>query len=209
MGNLYETLFLDRTATSEQIRQAYRKLVQKEHPDKGGSAESFKTIKEAYEVLIDTERRKFYDQTGLLFPEQEEDSAWLKILGNFIVSAMDGLDVREHNIPAKILEQIEINLEKCEDSNADFLEAIGTRKLALERFTHNGEGENFIINMIMSDISRLESAQARLKKQQADFEKVKEVVQRYGYKVDIHIDETYIDNLLNNDTRKHLYGDFK
>ena len=64
----YEVLGVKRDAADDQIRQAYRKLARKYHPDlnpKDKSAEEkFKEINEANEVLSDPEKRKRYDQLG-------------------------------------------------------------------------------------------------------------------------------------------------
>jgi molecular chaperone DnaJ len=62
--NLYEILGLTKNASGEQIRDAYKKLVRKEHPDKGGDAEKFKKIQKAYDILGDDGKRSYYDQTG-------------------------------------------------------------------------------------------------------------------------------------------------
>jgi DnaJ-class molecular chaperone len=62
--NLYDTLKLQKGASAEQIREAYKTLVRKEHPDKGGDAETFKKIQKAYDILKDDDKRAFYDQTG-------------------------------------------------------------------------------------------------------------------------------------------------
>lgn len=64
----YEQLGVKRDATVEQIRQAYRKLARKHHPDVNPgdrlAEEKFKDINEAHEVLSDPEKRKRYDQLG-------------------------------------------------------------------------------------------------------------------------------------------------
>ncbi len=63
----YKTLGVDRTADDRAIKQAYRRLARKYHPDVSkakGTAERFKEINEAYEVLSDPEKRKRYDSLG-------------------------------------------------------------------------------------------------------------------------------------------------
>ncbi len=51
-------------ATVPQIRRAYRNLITKEHPDKGGDADKFAAIQRAYDVLSSEPKRKQYDTTG-------------------------------------------------------------------------------------------------------------------------------------------------
>ena len=63
----YKILGVERDASQDQIKQAYRKLARKYHPDinKEANAENlFKDIGEAYEVLKDPEKRVAYDQFG-------------------------------------------------------------------------------------------------------------------------------------------------
>jgi len=62
--DLYQELELNRNCTSEQIKNQYRILAQRHHPDKGGDVDKFQRIKQAYEVLIDPARRDEYDRTG-------------------------------------------------------------------------------------------------------------------------------------------------
>lgn len=61
----YKVLKLDRTATQDEIKRAYRKLVRTYHPDVNPDAEAqFKDVGEAYEVLGDPEKRAAYDTLG-------------------------------------------------------------------------------------------------------------------------------------------------
>ena len=64
-NNLYEILGVDKTATQEEIKKAYRKLSLELHPDRNNgsdeSTEKFKKISNAYETLGDEDKRKVYD----------------------------------------------------------------------------------------------------------------------------------------------------
>ena len=68
----YETLGISNDASADEIKRAYRKLVMKHHPDKGGNADTFKTIGQAYEVLNDPERKARYDQFGTDEPQHQQ-----------------------------------------------------------------------------------------------------------------------------------------
>lgn len=65
--NHYETLGVDKKATKEDVKKAFRKLAQKHHPDKGGDEAKFKEITEAYSVLSDDSKRREYDSYGQSF----------------------------------------------------------------------------------------------------------------------------------------------
>src|SRR5262245_16498206 len=75
----YATLGVAKTATEKEIKQAYRKLARKHHPDVNPgdkSAETkFKGINEAYEVLGDPEKRKKYDELGANWRMYEQAGA--------------------------------------------------------------------------------------------------------------------------------------
>ncbi|MDX1511854.1 MAG: J domain-containing protein, partial [Nitriliruptorales bacterium] len=62
--DLYEVLGVDRTASVEEIKKAYRRRVREVHPDAGGDEETFKQVTHAYQVLTDGDRRARYDRTG-------------------------------------------------------------------------------------------------------------------------------------------------
>jgi molecular chaperone DnaJ len=64
----YETLGVSKKADKEEIKKAFRTLAHKYHPDKkGGDAEKFKEINEAYSVLSDEKKRAEYDTYGRTF----------------------------------------------------------------------------------------------------------------------------------------------
>jgi DnaJ-class molecular chaperone len=75
----YSTLGISKTATDKEIKQAFRKLARKYHPDVNPgdkSAESrFKEINEAHEVLSDADKRRKYDELGANWRQYEQAGA--------------------------------------------------------------------------------------------------------------------------------------
>ena len=84
----YTTLGVSKTASEKEIKQAFRKLARKHHPDVNPgdkSAEAkFKEINEAYEVLGDPEKRRKYDELGanwrLYEQAQQQGQPWRRAL---------------------------------------------------------------------------------------------------------------------------------
>jgi len=66
--NYYSALGVEKNASKDEIKKAFRKLAHKYHPDKkGGDEEKFKEINEAYGVLSNEQKRAEYDQYGQTF----------------------------------------------------------------------------------------------------------------------------------------------
>jgi DnaJ-class molecular chaperone len=61
MSDHYKTLGVDRNASPDDIKKAYRKLAGQHHPDKGGDTAKFQQIQQAYETLSDPEKKNQYD----------------------------------------------------------------------------------------------------------------------------------------------------
>jgi len=82
----YETLGVAKTASSDEIKKAYRKLASKHHPDKGGDTTKFQAIQVAYDVLSDIKKRQEYDNPPSFGPRG---------FGGFEFHGADGVDIND------------------------------------------------------------------------------------------------------------------
>jgi len=67
MKDYYKILGINKAASDEEVKKAFRKLAHRYHPDKGGDEKKFKEINEAYQVLSNKEKRNQYDRFGQVF----------------------------------------------------------------------------------------------------------------------------------------------
>lgn len=68
----YEILGVQKNASDDEIKKAYRRLAQQHHPDKiGGNEKKFKEANEAYQILSDKQKRAQYDQFGATFEQAQ------------------------------------------------------------------------------------------------------------------------------------------
>jgi len=85
MSDHYATLGVDKTASTDDIRNAYREKAMKNHPDRGGDTEVWTAIQKAFDTLSDLQRRALYDRTK----KDEEGGAEKQFQAKFGEGAFD------------------------------------------------------------------------------------------------------------------------
>jgi DnaJ-class molecular chaperone len=105
MTDLYETLGVDKNAEPGEIRKAYKKKAQQNHPDReGGDVDEFKQIAHAYSVLIDPDRRSRYDETGC------DDNASAKAAEDVLMSCFSS--AIDEDVEGDIVEAIKHHMNR-------------------------------------------------------------------------------------------------
>ncbi len=83
----YKILGVEKSASADEIKKAFKKAAMQHHPDRpGGNEAKFKEVNEAYQVLSDAEKRQRYDQFGSDFEQQGgfgQGANWEDIMSQF------------------------------------------------------------------------------------------------------------------------------
>ncbi|KAH8404360.1 hypothetical protein KR222_005334 [Zaprionus bogoriensis] len=111
--DLYEVLGVRKDATLDEIKKNYRKLAKEFHPDKNpDTAEKFKEIAFAYEVLSDPEKRRVYDLHGV--KGLQEGAEGFTDASEFYANwfSFGGMQNERGRLDGKILVKVELTLEE-------------------------------------------------------------------------------------------------
>lgn len=93
--NHYDVLGLERSATQEDVRRAFRRESMRTHPDRGGSQAAQTAVNRAYEVLMDTDLRAHYDSTGEDVRPKPEDIVARDLFLSFIAQILEVIEGQE------------------------------------------------------------------------------------------------------------------
>lgn len=139
----YETLGVEKTATEDEIKKAYRKLALKYHPDRNKESDAedrFKEIAHAYEILLDPDKRRQYDLTGNTdgFNEINMEDC-MNLFNSFFDNHFDDvLGGPEVKFTIKAFTSMPMN----EMSFHDILENVNTTVYDAYRNKHNDNSDN-------------------------------------------------------------------
>jgi len=130
---LYDELGVDKTASEDEIKAAYKKAAKRTHPDAGGDAEAFEKIKQAKRVLLNANARKKYDDTGAIDESElrnAQDQAFstaMQAIYNAIAHfETTGSDLLKCDLVGEASRQLGNDIASCEKSIR------GTEKAALK-----------------------------------------------------------------------------
>ncbi len=137
----YQELGVPRDATGDEIKAAHRRGVRKHHPDAGGAPEKFGALQKSYEILVDPDKRKRYDETGATenaTASQMEARVLEGVNRILIVAINDAMDLDTTDVRAVIEQILASATEKISDAIRDQERKIRRIDILEKRFKRRG-----------------------------------------------------------------------
>lgn len=173
----YDTLGVAKDATAEEIKQAWRRMSSRAHPDKGGSDEEQQAVNRAYEVLCDPERRSRYDATGSDGSGKDPDAGAMSILVELFTK---GLERVEGDLVQFVESQIRDAIEEGQSRISGWHKLIARMKRRRPQVKSKSE-KNLVHDIIDAKISQAETNIAGVTKAIADAQRALELLADFEY----------------------------
>ncbi len=190
--NPYQVLGIAREAGAAEIKAVYRTLVKTCHPDvEGGSAEKFAPVQLAYDVLSDVERRKLYDETGVI-NELSPNNGRAQIL-EIVIQAFDavmGEIVNQRRDPAQtdVVKAMRTVVERAmaasKEQQANIERNCALLKKVQQRLRRNGDGDDPIGPLLNGRFAEMDRALQGMKEKDAKALAALEIIDAYSFEVD-------------------------
>lgn len=114
--HLYDILGVNQDATNDEIKKAYKEKALDCHPDRGGDSSIFVELANAYNILIDKEKRQKYDDTGYTGNQENDDKeVAFEVLRNFYMRVLSNEDELSKNIIKVLKDNITKDIVCCKD----------------------------------------------------------------------------------------------
>lgn len=180
-GDLYDELGVDRDATPDEIRDAYRREAKKAHPDVGGTAEQFGALTRAYDILSDKGKRERYDRTGQADEQLDNtDAQAMSMLDNLLEKYLQSDDIVHTDVVKDMRRELGDMLarQKAEIPRAE--KQRGRVENVLKRMKV-GEGKDPLGDLMRRKIGRCNAAIEQMQMHCAIIARAQEMVAGYAF----------------------------
>jgi curved DNA-binding protein CbpA len=182
--SLYDTLGVDKDASPDAIKRAYRKRAMKHHPDRGGDAATFARLQEAHDVLMDPARRLQYDRSGDTRQHDTRQQMLAELAQMFLALVMQCPDLDRTNLVMHVRSHIEAAQLGIRQGIAQAQNEIRRMQRAAQRLKFSGDGENIIASMLQATIRDKEQLAANLETSLKRGDALKELLVDYAYETE-------------------------
>lgn len=204
---LYETLGVEDTATKSEIKKAYRKLSKVYHPDKGGDADKFRDINEAYNILSDDKMREAYDNGTELSELKEESDGLIRRTFSIFEEVLNsaGFVPEYSNLFVKMRELCNEKYKICDEEIERFENQIRNVE-DIQRRLKNAE---IFVNYLDGEIDMFKHRIDNMIKEKEYIDRVLEFIEKCDYEINEEEDDeheipprNYIEQLLSSKQKR-------
>lgn len=188
MKTLYELLGLERSATTAQIKKAYRDKAKTSHPDVGGDPDEFAALASAHDVLTDQESRERYDTTGEFGRRHDTEEQALELLLNLLAQAVE----QQMQVPTlRIMDSVATSLNGIVANTTKEQKRMVQRTAVMEKIIAglrpiNSGGENKISPRLSNMLQALKANLAKFEQQQSAQKRAQEIIAGFVLDGDSH-----------------------
>jgi len=181
MKSLYDVLGVARDATSAQIRAARRSAASRLHPDRdGGDAEAMAAVNKAYDVLIDCEARKRYDETGRTDKPDTLRDAVRNTLINVVAQLIEKNMIQDTvNVVATLNHGLDEAMRNLTGELARVDDKIERLEKKLEKIAAKGDA-SLLLDVMRGKLDELRNVKANFEKGKAVLEATREELNGYN-----------------------------
>ena len=179
----YETLGVNRDATADEIKKAYRRKASKAHSDRGGgSDEQMAKINVAYEVLSDPERRQNYDVSGKDTVDDLEKAAYDLIVSKAAMFIQNDASENQDLI-ASIRQSFLNDLQMVVGNKTKGIRLIARLDRTLSNLVYKGDGTDKIGDMIRHQKEHVSRQLLAVENDTAKINLALKLLESYEYKI--------------------------
>lgn len=189
--NPYDLLGVTKNATDKDLKAAYRRAVKDAHPDKGGNEQKFREVQEAFDVLIDPDRRRRFDTTGRLDKSRVTPDRIRQFIDQTIqnvVSHKNGSngmpdDPTSENVRDKILVSMARARSELQNMRHETQRKQARATKMLQRFKPNKDTTDYVGDALRAELIKLDEEMNNHEDAMEMSQEVEKVLKSYGYEV--------------------------
>ena len=180
MTDLYEAMGVDKNASRDEIKRAYRDKAKTEHPDAGGSEARFQEIQIAYATLKDEDAREKYDRTGEgKQAERHPDAECFNILAKCLMSIIEqDVPINAINVVTQIKQMINAEIQDIRTKTVQLQRMHDRCELVLERL-ESKTSTNILQSTLQTRIRDIKENVKKAEEMIATFERANELLDDY------------------------------
>jgi len=186
MKNPYKTLDIDKKATKDEIKKAFKQKARKLHPDvNNGDDKEFKEINAAYQLLNNPEKKALYDSTG--FHEEikfDLDAQAQFCFTQVAMMLLDKIDLINTNWIEKTKHTISLSIKNRNNTIAECERKKDKWNKVIKRVVFKGKGDNLLINQLENKILEVDTNIKTEKERITVEKKALEIAIEYDFKED-------------------------